>query len=108
MATSHIELLDDADRTLRKRFDERLTTILATEGVEGALARLEDDDPLLVTAEAAKVLRTTPRALEAHRYRGSGPKFIKMGQRVLYRKSDLLRYLSENTVQSTSENTTAQ
>ena len=100
---THIDLLNDADCAIRERFGERLKVILATEGIEGALARLEDDDPLLKTAEAAEFLRTTPRALEAHRYRGTGPRYIKSGQRVLYRKSDLLRYLSENTVTSTAD-----
>ena len=101
--TTHIDLLNDADGALRERFDERLKVILATEGFDGALARLEDDDPLLKTAEAAEFLRTSQRALEAHRYRGTGPRYIKIGQRVLYRKSGLLRHLSENTVTSTAD-----
>jgi hypothetical protein len=32
-------------------------------------------------------------------YRGMGPKFVKIGRRVLYRWSDAYAYLDANTVQ---------
>jgi len=37
------------------------------------------------------------------RYRGIGPKFIKVGQKVLYRWSDVNAYLDANTVQRTDD-----
>jgi hypothetical protein len=37
------------------------------------------------------------------RYKGTGPKFIKRGSRVLYRWSDVLEWLDRNTIQRTDE-----
>lgn len=38
----------------------------------------------LTTSEAARRLRISNRTLEKHRYRGTGPIFMKIGGRVLY------------------------
>jgi len=53
--------------------------------------------------EVASVLHTTEQGLAAMRYRGIGPKFIKVGQKVLYRWSDVNAYLDANTVQRTDD-----
>lgn len=37
------------------------------------------------------------------RYRGMGPKFIKVNRKVLYRWSDVNAYLDANTVQPTDD-----
>jgi len=37
------------------------------------------------------------------RYKGTGPKFIKRGSRVLYRWRDVLEWLDRNTFQRTDE-----
>jgi hypothetical protein len=37
------------------------------------------------------------------RYRGTGPKFIKRGRRVLYRWADVNAYLDANTVLRTDD-----
>jgi hypothetical protein len=38
------------------------------------------------------------------RYRGTGPKFIKVGnKKVLYRWSDIRNYLNANTIQRTDD-----
>ncbi|WP_301148993.1 helix-turn-helix transcriptional regulator [Mycobacterium simiae] len=52
-------------------------------------------------AEVAKVLLTTEQGLSQLRYRGKGPKFIKVGHRVIYRWSDVHAYLDANTVEQT-------
>ncbi|AYA26714.1 DNA-binding protein [Rhodococcus rhodochrous] len=49
---------------------------------------------LLTTEEAAALLRTTPGALAAMRYRGGGPRWRRHGRRVLYARADLAAYLS--------------
>lgn len=49
------------------------------------------------------MLHTTEQGLAAMRYRGIGPKFIKVGQKVLYRWSDVNAYLDANTVQRTDD-----
>lgn len=51
--------------------------------------------------EVAKVLYTTPAGLSQLRYRGKGPKFIKVGHRVIYRWSDVRAYLDANTMEQT-------
>jgi hypothetical protein len=53
--------------------------------------------------EVAPVLHTTLQGLAQMRYRGTGPKFIKVGQKVLYRWSDVNAYLDANTVQRTDD-----
>jgi hypothetical protein len=51
----------------------------------------------------AEHLHTTTAALAQDRYKGTGPKFIKHGSRVLYRWSDVLEWLDHNTFQRTDE-----
>ena len=51
--------------------------------------------------EVAKVLFTTEAGLSQLRYRGKGPKFIKVGHRVIYRWSDVYTYLDANTMNQT-------
>ena len=53
--------------------------------------------------ETAEVLRTSPRTLERRRLDGTGPKFVKLGRRVLYRPEDVDTYVSEHTVSNTAE-----
>jgi hypothetical protein len=49
--------------------------------------------------QVAEVLYTSEDGLTQMRYRGTGPKFIKVGKKVLYRWSDVRAYLDANTVQ---------
>ncbi|MFY9766058.1 MAG: DNA-binding protein [Mycobacterium sp.] len=58
---------------------------------------------LAVPAEVAEYLHTTTVALAQDRYKGTGPKFIKRGSRVLYRWPDVLEWLDRNTFQRTDE-----
>ena len=37
------------------------------------------------------------------RYMGNGPKFIKIGQRVIYNWDDLLQWIKRNTIQRTDD-----
>jgi len=53
-----------------------------------------------------RLRHTTTAALAQDRYRGTGPKFIKRGSRVLYRWSDVLEWLDRNTIQRTDERRT--
>ncbi|ORB68945.1 DNA-binding protein [Mycolicibacterium tusciae] len=54
-------------------------------------------------AEVAEYLRTTVANLAQLRYTGRGPKFIKVGRRVLYRWSDIADWLDGNTLQRTDD-----
>jgi hypothetical protein len=54
-------------------------------------------------SEVAPVLGTTEAGLAQQRYRGRGPKFVKVGRKVLYRWSDVRAYLDANTCQRTDD-----
>jgi len=52
---------------------------------------MSDQLPALATpAELAEYLRTTTASLAQDRYKGTGPKYMKRGRRVLYRWSDVV------------------
>ncbi len=61
-------------------------------------------DQLLDERGAADILCYSVRALQNWRYRGGGPRFVKVsGRSVRYRRRDLLAWIDERTVASTSE-----
>jgi predicted DNA-binding transcriptional regulator AlpA len=53
--------------------------------------------------EASAFLRLSERTLERHRIAGTGPKFVRLGRRIVYRRADLEAWVDENTFRSTSE-----
>lgn len=54
--------------------------------------------------EVAEYLHTTEAGLAQMRYRGIGPKFIRVGtKKVIYRWSDVQAYLDANTMQRTDD-----
>ena len=57
----------------------------------------------LTTHEAAAYLRLSSRTLERHRVEGTGSRFVKLGRRVVYRRSDLDDWAASQTFRSTSE-----
>jgi hypothetical protein len=58
-------------------------------------------DDIARPAEVADALGITEMALAQMRYRGTGPKFVKRGSRVLYRWSDVSAYLDGRTRERT-------
>lgn len=58
---------------------------------------------LYTQTEVADRLKISTSTLEAMRQKGNGPEYCKIGRRVLYSHSDLLKYLSSNSYKSTSE-----
>ena len=62
-------------------------------------------DPLqlLDTQETAALLSVEPDTLSHWRYRGGGPKFVKIGRSVRYRRMDLLAFIEMNTFGSSAE-----
>jgi hypothetical protein len=60
-----------------------------------------DPNATATPAEVAEVLHTTTSGLAQLRYRGNGPKFIKVSKRVIYRWADVHAYLDANTMQRT-------
>ena len=57
----------------------------------------------LTQEEAAAYMRLSPRTLERHRVEGTGSRFVKLGRRCLYRRSDLDDWAASQTFRSTSE-----
>jgi len=59
---------------------------------------------LLTTNAAARMLGYSPRALENWRYRGGGPRFVRVSARsVRYRSADLETWIEERLRVSTSD-----
>ena len=69
----------------------------------GYIRTLEIDDEYLDTNELAELTKTKPQTWRKKRWRGDSPPFVKLGNRVLYRRSDVDRYLAERTFNNTSE-----
>lgn len=60
--------------------------------------------PLLTEIEAADYLQLTPRALQAWRYKGRGPRYVKISARaVRYRLEDLNGWIESRLRSSTSD-----
>lgn len=59
-------------------------------------------EPLLTLKEAADYLRLTPSALYTQRYRGEKPGAlgIRVGRKILYRPSDIERFLEERLAEA--------
>jgi excisionase family DNA binding protein len=58
---------------------------------------------LLTTVEAAAELGLRPNTLERWRHYGGGPRFVKVGSRVRYRRRDLERWLDTRSYRRTHE-----
>ena len=59
----------------------------------------------LRTPEAARFLSLSGRTLEKHRCYGTGPRYSKIGGRVVYRLEDLQAWAERGAMQSTSDDT---
>jgi hypothetical protein len=60
-------------------------------------------EPIFDTIAAASLLGVKPGTLEVWRCKGIGPKFVKLGARVVYRLRDLNEFLEERTRTSTAD-----
>jgi predicted DNA-binding transcriptional regulator AlpA len=58
---------------------------------------------LLNQREAAELCRLSPRTLERFRCTGFGPRFHKIGRRVLYRHADIETWVASRVRTSTSD-----
>ncbi len=56
----------------------------------------------LKTEEAADFLRVKPTTLEQWRWQGRGPRFIKLGRCVRYRRTDLEAFMDGRAYTSTT------
>ena len=61
-------------------------------------------ESLLRQDEVARILKLSPRTLEAWRHRGGGPRYLKLTARITrYRLSDILAWLREGERRHTSD-----
>src|SRR3982074_1732783 len=58
---------------------------------------------LLTQQEAAEQTRLSERTPDRPRLAGTGPKFVRLGRRVVYRREDLEGWIAANICRSTSE-----
>ena len=58
--------------------------------------------PMLSEGDAANLLGISVRTLQASRCTGRGPRFVKIGRRVLYRQTDIDAYIEARVFDSTS------
>lgn len=62
-----------------------------------------EDDRLYDQIELIEPLKKSKQWFERKRWDGTGPKFIKIGRKPLYRGSDLNAWLDEQVRKSTSD-----
>lgn len=53
-------------------------------------------------SEVARRLKLSPRTLEKWRWEGRGPRYLKLGRRVVYRLADIQAFEAERLRESTS------
>ena len=59
---------------------------------------------LLTTADAARLLGLQPQTLAKWRWAGTGPRFVRLGRRVMYNLRDLEAFVEAGARESTSQN----
>lgn len=64
----------------------------------------EAEAPLIAPAkEVAKFFDMTEAALAQWRFRGTGPKFVRLNRRIFYKWSDVYEWIDANTMQRTDD-----
>lgn len=64
---------------------------------------MSDPESLLMTSEAAEIVRLSQAHLEKMRIYGTGPRFVRLGRAIRYRRTDLLTWIEGGLSGSTSE-----
>ena len=67
--------------------------------IRGSLDANQKPVELVDEGGAAKFLGMRPQTLSMWRHKGIGPKYIKVGNAVRYKMSDLTEYLEQQTVE---------
>jgi predicted DNA-binding transcriptional regulator AlpA len=85
--------------------DSRLRPPATNETTEVPMPTNPTGVPLryLRTSEAARIVGLSFRTLEKHRTYGTGPRYSKLGGRVVYRLKDLLAWVELGAKTSTSD-----
>ncbi len=64
---------------------------------------IDEHDPILSVSQTAEYLGSSSSTLAKQRMRGDGPEYIKLGNRIRYRKSALDLYVDHNTYRNTGQ-----
>ncbi len=79
----------------------RLSDVIA-EAVERAvietLRGAVNSDAILTERQVTAEYNIPTKSLQQHRYRGTGPKYLKLGKSVRYRRRDIRAWLEDNEV----------
>jgi Helix-turn-helix domain len=62
--------------------------------------RVENPE-LLTERETAPLLRLTVKTLQSWRALKKGPRFVRVGRRVLYPRAEIERFITTNTIETT-------
>jgi excisionase family DNA binding protein len=57
-----------------------------------------DPDSLVTEVQTAELLNISIRTLQAWRIKLAGPRFVRVGRAIRYRRSDLTAWIEANTV----------
>jgi predicted DNA-binding transcriptional regulator AlpA len=79
--------------TLREQLEPLLTSLLSK--LSGP-SKAEHQDDLVTTEQLSKMTSTAPITWVMARHEGRGPKYLKIGRSVRYRRSDIETFLREN------------
>jgi len=63
----------------------------------------DSNTEFLTTNEVATLTRTAPQTWRRYRCQGKGPRYTRIGTKVLYRSSDLQAWLDARTVENTAQ-----
>jgi predicted site-specific integrase-resolvase len=69
----------------------------------GDTMSMETLNEISTTEEAARFLRLKRQTLEMWRLKGTGPTYLKLGRRVVYRREALERFMAVSERRSTSD-----
>jgi predicted DNA-binding transcriptional regulator AlpA len=58
---------------------------------------------LMTEQQASKFLELSPKTLQKYRMQGGGPKFIKIGRKIRYRRKHLDEWLETRTFENTGQ-----
>ena len=62
----------------------------------------QDPDGLLTETQVAQLTGLSIRTYQAWRLRGGGPRYIKIGRSIRYKRADVLEWIESNATSNTS------
>ncbi len=81
---------------LRNIIKEEITMVININNPQVTLPEVIDKNEVMTISDLAKFLKCTKATIHAHRRSGKIPKPFQVGRKVVWRKVDILGYLSKN------------